>query len=58
MKKYALPALQAIPANSPHYITANRLIKFLKHFKDMDDKWIPCNSLLREFIGNSCFYDV
>lgn len=58
MKKYALPALQAISPDSPHYITANRLIKFLKHFKDMDDKWIPCNSLLREFIGGSCFKDV
>lgn len=58
MKKYALPALKAISTDSPYYITANRLIKFLKHFKDMDDKWIPCNSLLREFIGGSCFKDV
>ena len=58
MKKYALPALLEIPSDSPHFITANRLIKFLKHFKDMDDKWIPCNSLLREFIGGSCFKDV
>lgn len=58
MKKYALPALLEISSDSPHFITANRLIKFLKHFKDMDDKWIPCNSLLREFIGGSCFKDV
>ena len=58
MKKYAMPALLAIPSDSPYYITANRLIKFLKYFKDMDDKWIPCNSLLREFIGGSCFSDV
>lgn len=58
MKKYALPALQAIPDDHPHAITANRLIKFLKYFKDIDDKWVPCNSLLREFIGGSCFHDV
>lgn len=58
MKKYALPALQEIASDSPYYIQANRLIKFLKHFKDMDEKWIPCNSLLREFIGGSCFKDV
>ncbi len=58
MKKYALPALQAIPDDHPHTITANRLIKFLKYFKDIDDKWVPCNSLLREFIGGSCFHDV
>lgn len=58
MKKYAMPALQAIPSDSPHYITANRLIKFLKYFKDIDDKFVPCNSLLREFIGGSCFAEV
>ncbi len=58
MKKYALPALQEIPDDHAHAITANRLIKFLKYFKDIDDKWVPCNSLLREFIGGSCFHDV
>ena len=58
MKKYALPALMEIKADSPYYINANRLIKFLKYFKEMDETWIPCNSLLREFIGGSCFKDV
>ena len=58
LKKYALPALQEVKPDSPHYVTANRLIKFLKYFKDMDDKWVPCNSLLREFIGGSCFAEV
>lgn len=58
MKKYALPALMEIKSDSPYYINANRLIKFLKYFKEMDETWIPCNSLLREFIGGSCFKDV
>lgn len=58
MKKYAMPALQDIKSDSPHYITANRLIKFLKYFKDIEDKFVPCNSLLREFIGGSCFAEV
>ena len=58
LKKYALPALREVPSDSQYYITANRLIKFLKYFKDMDDKWVPCNSLLREFIGGSCFAEV
>ena len=58
MKKYAMPALQDIKSDSPHYITANRLIKFLKYFRDIDDKFVPCNSLLREFIGGSCFAEV
>ena len=55
LKKYALPALQEVKSDSPYYIMANRLIKFLKYFKELDEKWIPCNSLLREFIGGSCF---
>ena len=58
MKKYALPALAAIDRNDEYFISANRLVKFLKYIKDIDDRYVPCNSLLREFIGNSCFYDV
>ncbi len=55
-KKYALPALSNIPQTDPSYITANRLIKYLKYFKDItDESAIPCNSLIREFIGGSCF---
>lgn len=57
MKKYALPALQTIDKNSEYFIPANRLIKFLKYFVDIDDKYVPCNSILREFIGGSCFYE-
>jgi|LGVE01.1.fsa_nt_gb uridine kinase len=57
MKKYALPTLQEIPNDSEYYITANRLIKFLKYFIDIDDNNVPCNSLLREFIGGSCFFE-
>ena len=57
MKKYALPALSSIKSNEEYYIQANRLIKFLKYIKDVDDKYVPCNSILREFIGESCFYD-
>ena len=58
MKKHALPLLKEIPQDSPNYITANHLIKFLKYYKDIDDNLVPCNSLLREFIGESCFQDV
>ena len=56
LKKYALPALREIPISSPEYLTANRLIKYLKYYKTIDDESaIPCNSLIREFIGGSCF---
>ena len=57
MKKYALPTLLEVPDDSEHYITANRLIKFIKYFVDIDDSYVPNNSLLREFIGGSCFGD-
>lgn len=56
LKKYAIPALKEIPISSPEYLTANRLIKYLKYYKTIDDESIiPCNSLIREFIGGSCF---
>jgi uridine kinase len=57
MKKYALPVLESIERTSEYFIAANRLIKFLKYFIDIDDKYVPSNSLLREFIGDSCFYE-
>lgn len=58
MKKYALPVLKEIDQNSQYFINANALIKFLKYFVDIDENFVPCNSLMREFIGGSCFQDV
>lgn len=55
LKKYAIQQLRAIPTESEYFITANRLLKFLKYFVDIDDKSVPINSLIREFIGGSCF---
>ena len=56
LKKYALPALEKVTRDDPYFITANRLVKFLKYIKDIDDRYVPANSLLREFIGDSSFY--
>ncbi|MCH5143025.1 MAG: nucleoside kinase [Clostridiales bacterium] len=57
LKKHAMEALQKITANDVQYLVANRLIKNLKYFRQIDDEnIIPCNSLLREFIGGSCFH--
>ena len=56
LKKQAMEALSKIPPTAPQYLVANRLIKNLKYFRLIDDdSIIPCNSLLREFIGGSCF---
>lgn len=55
MKKYALPILEEIEVGSTYYPIAERLIRMLKFFIDMPDDNVPCNSLIREFIGGSSF---
>ena len=57
MKKYAMPLLEQIDTESEHYPVAERLIRMLKFFDDLPDKWVPCNSIIREFIGGSCYQD-
>ncbi len=58
MKKYAYPLLAKIEKNSDTYVTCRRLMLFLKYFSDIDESVVPNNSLMREFIGGSCFKDV
>lgn len=57
LKKYALEELDKIEKNSPYYNEAARLKIFLKLFREIDTALVPDNSLLKEFIGGSCFYD-
>lgn len=54
-KKHILPLIKEIKPDSPYYNLANTLKKYVKYFKDIDDDCVPRNSLLREFIGGSCF---
>ena len=55
LKKHALPLLEEITNKEPEYSEAKRLVEFLKYFEDIDEEFIPRNSLLREFIGGSIF---
>jgi uridine kinase len=56
LRTKALSALREIKPTEPEFIVANRLIKYLKYFRPIEsEELIPCNSLLREFIGGSCF---
>ena len=51
---YAYKLLRAIPPDSPHYLTARRLVKMLNYFPDVSESIldeVPPLSLLREFIG-------
>ena len=58
MKKIAMPLLENIGRESEFSPDARRLMRMLKFFVDIDDKWVPNNSLMREFLGGSCFSDV
>jgi len=57
MKKHALPLLIEVSEDSPYYNLSRTLIKYYKYFVDIDDTLVPSNSLLREFIGGSCYED-
>lgn len=56
LKKYALTELRKVHPDSIVYDEARRLISFLNFFKEVDKELVPSNSLMREFIGGSCFY--
>ena len=56
LSKYALPLLEEIDSSEKEYSEAKRLIAFLKYFEEIDDeRAIPMNSILREFIDGSIF---
>lgn len=56
LKKYIVPLLKEVDNSSVYYSEAKRLLKFLSYFKDVEDESIiPPTSILREFIGGSCF---
>lgn len=57
LKKFALEELLKINENSKVYDEAKRLISFLNFFKEVDMNLVPSNSIIREFIGGSCFYE-
>lgn len=55
LKQYAEPLLFNITQDNPEYAEAKRLIKFLDSFLCVSSEEIPPNSIIREFIGGSCF---
>ncbi|MDR0271967.1 MAG: nucleoside kinase [Clostridiales bacterium] len=55
LKQYAEPLLFGITPDDPQYTEARRLIKFLSSFLGVPSETIPPNSILREFVGGSCF---
>lgn len=57
LKTYVEPLLYSVPQNSEYYEEAKRLINFLRLFLPIPADVIPQDSILREFIGNSCFHE-
>lgn len=57
LKPFALKELNKIKKDSPVYAEAYRLKSFLSFFKEIPMEYVPENSIFREFIGGSCFYD-
>ena len=55
LKVYAEPLLFGIDKNEPEYAEAKRLLKFFDYFLPVPSEAVPHNSILREFIGGSCF---
>ena len=55
LKQYAEPLLFSVLPDTPEYDEAKRLLKFLDYFLSIGSEEIPRNSILREFIGGSCF---
>lgn len=55
LKTYVLPLLYSVKSDSHNYEEARRLIKVLNAFLPVPSEAIPADSILREFIGGSCF---
>ncbi|MDR2751664.1 MAG: nucleoside kinase [Clostridiales bacterium] len=55
LKQFVEPLLFNIDQSEPEFTEASRLIKFLDSFLGVSSENVANNSLLREFIGGSCF---
>ena len=55
IKSQAEPILEQVPESCVEYAEAYRLRKFLRYITPIDATCLPPTSILREFIGGSCF---
>ncbi len=61
LKNHAYELLLQIPSSAPQYLVARRLLKVLEYFLPAQPAMleeIPPLSILREFVGESAFYDI
>lgn len=57
LKTYAEPLLFSVEEDDEMYPEALRLINFLRNLLPIPSDTVPTDSVLREFIGGSCFRD-
>ena len=55
LKQFAEPLLYSVRKDQPEYFEAKRLLKFLEYFLGVSSENLPNNSIVREFVGGSCF---
>lgn len=55
LKRYAEPLLKQVPEDCEEYSSAQQLLNFSELLLPIDDKFIPYNSIMREFLGGSVF---
>ena len=55
LKIYAEPLLRAVKPTESAYSEASRLLIFLNNFLSVSPSFVPGQSILREFIGESDF---
>ncbi len=55
LKQYAEPILFGIDRDCAEFVEAKRLLKFLDYFIGAPSEAVPKNSILKEFVGGSCF---
>lgn len=55
LKKHFLECVTAVPEGIARYDEVCRLLENIHMFEDLDDKYVPKDSLLREFIGGGSF---
>ncbi|MDD2377078.1 MAG: nucleoside kinase [Clostridia bacterium] len=56
IKTFAQPLLLQLQKTSKYYSETRRLYEYLNNFMPIETTNIPVDSIMREFIGNGCFY--
>ena len=55
VKKFFLPIIKRVKKKNPEYEEAKRYVNFFNLFYGLNERDVPSNSILREFIGGSSF---